>query len=302
MTKDPEPLKGLLAVGISRRSGKESYSLAIRASRKFSPGNPLAHPKVLPTLGELAVSKEIDLAFVDYHPRRTLQAGTSCGHYKITAGTLGGFVTASEDRQIVYVLSCNHVLANSNAAFGGDPIWQPGPSDLRGTAPDTIASLSDWYPLSTEPDLIQFDAAIAELIDGRYYRPCHVRGFGDHGSVPVLRSQRRKVMNVVKRGRTTNLTRGTVSAFELDGIVMDFSPDPADPKHVQFNDCIEFVGDPPHRPFSQPGDSGSWIFDADSRRVYALLFGGGVDAFGVDRTLGHFMPDVLKHFAVKIAR
>lgn len=71
---------------------------------------------------------EVDLVRgVRYKPRITIQPGGSCGHYKITAGTLGGFV---EDDEHHYILSNNHVLANSNFCFGDDPILQPGPADI----------------------------------------------------------------------------------------------------------------------------------------------------------------------------
>ena len=52
--------------------------------------------------------------------------------------------------------------------------------------------------------------------------------------------------------------------------------------------------DPPNRAFSAGGDSGSFIIDRDTLAPYALLYGGGPDSLGIDRTLAQFMPDVLK--------
>ncbi len=57
----------------------------------------------------------------------TLGPGGSCGHYNISAGTLGGFV---EDEDNYYILSNNHVLANSNDCFGGIPFCSLGQSTL----------------------------------------------------------------------------------------------------------------------------------------------------------------------------
>jgi len=54
------------------------------------------------------------------------------------------------------------------------------------------------------------------------------------------------------------------------------------------------------QPFSKGGDSGSVIYDDASRRPYALLFADGPDATGRDRTLGHFLPDVLENLGVEM--
>ena len=69
-------------------------------------------------------------------PIRTLQGhtgrirpapgGVSIGHRDITAGTLGCLVAKNGQ---TFILSNNHVLANSNEADPGDPILQPGPYD-----------------------------------------------------------------------------------------------------------------------------------------------------------------------------
>ena len=68
---------------------------------------------------------------------------------------------------------------------------------------------------------------------------------------------------------------------------------------MTFDDQLEFVGHPdPKVPFSQPGDSGSFILDAKTLKPYALLYGGGPDDNGIDRTLGQFMPEVLESLGV----
>jgi len=59
---------------------------------------------------------------------RPAPGGVSIGHYKITAGTLGG-IALKNGRKI---LSNNHVLADSNRGKIGDVIYQPGPYDIGG--------------------------------------------------------------------------------------------------------------------------------------------------------------------------
>ena len=78
------------------------------------------------------------MAFSDPTQRqRPAPAGFSVGHPAITAGTIGARVRDALGR--VYILSNNHVLANSNGASLGDAEYQPGPFD-GGTAADQIAT------------------------------------------------------------------------------------------------------------------------------------------------------------------
>lgn len=240
---------------------------------------------------------ELDLVRgVRYLPRVDLRAGGSCGHYNLGgSGTLGGFV---EDDDRYYILSNNHVLANSDDAYVGDPILQPGPGDIRNRY-SVVGELHRWVPLRTRrTDGV--DAAIASFSDRvRYFYPWHYIGIGE--TVPKLITDRLAVINVIKRGRTTRVRRGVVSAYELDGVAIDYGT-PSKPKVVTYDDQIEFVGSPASRAFSQPGDSGSFIFDADTLRPYALLYAGGSDAAGIDRTIGQFMPDVLNLLGVRLVQ
>lgn len=230
---------------------------------------------------------------VTYGPRLTLRPGGSCGHYLITAGTLGGFV---EDDAGRYILSNNHVLANSDDAWIGDPILQPGPLDIKRRFA-VIGHLERWIPLrSRRSD--GFDAAIAKVSDE--VTKVSARNYADIGRiVPKPIQNRYGVTKVVKRGRTTGVTQGQVSAYELDGVAIDYGA-VGQPLVVVFNDQVEFVGDPPEKPFSQPGDSGSFIIDSDTLKPYALLYGGGPDAEGIDRTLGQFLADVLDALSVTL--
>jgi len=114
-------------------------------------------------------------------------------------------------------------------------------------------------------------------------------------------TNRYDVHGVFKIGRTSGLTRGVVSAFELD-VTVNYGT-PGRPHWITFDDQIEITSPPTHRGarFSQPGDSGSVIYQDATRRPFALLFGGGPDANGIDRTVAHFLPDVLNAFDVAMA-
>ncbi|MCB0260348.1 MAG: hypothetical protein KDI38_04340 [Calditrichaeota bacterium] len=75
---------------------------------------------------------------------RPAPGGVSVGHYLITAGTLGCWVRKNGK---FYMLSNNHVLANSNDASIGDAILQPGPYDGGNNPADKIATLSEFVPI-----------------------------------------------------------------------------------------------------------------------------------------------------------
>ena len=71
-----------------------------------------------------------------------------------------------------------------------------------------------------------------------------------------------------KLGRTTGLTRGHVTAFELDNVIVGY-----DFGNARFDNQIEIEG-AGSGPFSDGGDSGSLIVGSEKRGV-ALLFAGG---------------------------
>ncbi len=126
--QEPTPVA---AVGVAPWRGRE-YKLAVRVFK----GQEQHTASIL--RGLKRHGEEIDLATgVQYRPRLTVRAGGSIGHYKITAGTLGGFV---EDDERYYMLSNNHVLANGNLCFGGDPILQRA----RPTSPAPSRSSANW--------------------------------------------------------------------------------------------------------------------------------------------------------------
>lgn len=79
--------------------------------------------------------------------RPTIPGGVSIGHYKVTAGTLGAMV---KDRTTGerFILSNNHVLANSNEALVGDPILQPAAIDGGRQPGDVVARLERFIPLN----------------------------------------------------------------------------------------------------------------------------------------------------------
>jgi hypothetical protein len=155
---------------------------------------------------------------------RPAKGGYSVGHKSITAGTIatgvydllpGGSTNPPVHGVGIppkyYILSNNHVLANSNNANLGDAILQPGPYD-GGTDPaDRIATLSRFIPINFAAGASNLvDAAIAEgqfhELDREIYWNGCVRGW--------RRKQNVSVGTLVKKtGRTTNFTTGRITAI-----------------------------------------------------------------------------------------
>lgn len=209
---------------------------------------------------------------------RPAEGGYSVGHKNITAGTIATCVydilpggSTNPPRHGIgipsryYILSNNHVLANSNAGAPGDAVLQPGPFDGGVDPADRIAVLNRFIPITFEPPVPRIfhrnlvDAAVAEGqfhdLDREIYWVGYVRGW------------RRKAQVVVgtlvqKTGRTTNYTTGRITAVDA---TVDVGYGGG--RVARFRDQIITT------PISAPGDSGSLVTTLDEVAV-GLLFAG----------------------------
>jgi hypothetical protein len=265
----PKPKPTAMALGVCRVGRR--YRLAVRLQHGF----PGAH-SLLNRIRERARG-EVDVRVVGrvvkqatpWHQRknRPLQIGGSVGHIKITAGTLGCFVTANGRDDLI--LSNNHVLANENSGEKGDTILQPGKEDGGRSPADRAGHLGKFVRLKkTRPNLV--DCATASLLDDIEYYSSWLEGRG------AIRGVRTTPLDdeepVFKLGRTTGLTRGFISAFEVDDLEVGF-----DIGDLRFDDQLE-IAPAGNKPFSLGGDSGSLIVDEDLRAVGLLFAGNDADA------------------------
>ena len=216
--------------------------------------------------------------------------GVSIGHFKpvgqshliAPTGTLGCLVDTPAGRCI---LSNNHVLAVSNTASLGDHICQPSPADGPGSGTSTrIATLTDFEPLRFGSSVNRIDAATAALDDVSSAVP-DIMTVGppvNPPNAPFLGQ------SVVKHGRTTGLTFGSVVDTSFDGIVH------YDGGVAYFEDQIVVAGDA--GPFSEPGDSGSLILDTSGPHPVGLLFAGDDS-----HTIANPIQFVLNRFGATVA-
>jgi len=193
---------------------------------------------------------------------RPAMGGYSVGHYRITAGTAatGAYdltpFPAKPARY--YILSNNHVLANSNNARIGDPILQPGPHDGGSYPGDFIGRLSRFVPIEFNNGRCNYvDAAVAETRFEWFTREIYYVGYTASLWKPAAVG-----MIVKKTGRTTNFTTGKVTVVNATvnvnyggGRVGKF--------------CRQIVTSD----MSAPGDSGSLVLDEHNNPI-GLLFAG----------------------------
>jgi hypothetical protein len=206
---------------------------------------------------------------------RPAQGGYSVGHPAITAGTIGTCVYDILPEGIgsprrYYILSNNHVLANSNAAIPGDAALQPGPADGGVDPADRIARLSHFVPITFEPPVPRaqhrnlVDCAVAEGafhdLNREIYWIGYVRGWRERARVTVG-------TRVQKTGRTTNYTIGTITTVNATVDVNYGGPPPQPGRIARLIDQILTT------PMSAGGDSGSLVTTLDDVAV-GLLFAG----------------------------
>lgn len=222
---------------------------------------------------------------------RPAPGGVSIGHVNITAGTLGCLVQKNET---IYILSNNHVLANSNAASIGDPILQPGPHDGGQHPQDHIAQLSDFVPIVFEgngelPPCPIADS-IVKILNGlaamtgsntrlKQYRITSSENKVDCAIAQPLNPENVKHeileigsisgvsegelgTNIKKSGRTTGLTTGTIEQIDVTARV-----------NYGTNKIALFTDQLMAGSMSQGGDSGSAVLD-DNNNLVGLLFAG----------------------------
>lgn len=190
---------------------------------------------------------------------RPLRPGISVAHETVSAGTLGAFVERDE---VIFLLSNHHVLVG-DAGQLGDPVLQPGPYDGGSLPQDQVGTLTDLVPLAPgQPARV--DAALAALDTEIGFETPYPAGL----LTGVVDAEGGEA--VEKVGRTTGLTAGTVTAIELDGVLVDFGPGLGT---LSFDGQLE-VESSGAEPFSAGGDSGSLVYLPDTRKGLGLLFAG----------------------------
>lgn len=217
---------------------------------------------------------------------RPAPGGVSIGHVNVSAGTLGCLIVRDGE---LFILSNNHVLADTNAGQPGDAILQPGGHD-GGT--EQIATLEDFIPINfgdAAPTCRMATAAerifnwVAELLGSRHravvFQEAPAKNLVDAAialpisdnlvdrrilgiGVPKGSRQAELGAHVKKSGRTTGLTTGRITQIDVT-------------TQVGYGGGLTAVFDQQLMagPMSAGGDSGSVVLD-EGGFVVGLLFAG----------------------------
>jgi hypothetical protein len=271
-----DPTQRTVALGITQKQHGTEFQLAVRIQSRGVENNPHVQAIIAAAKGEVDVryvGRIAKRAAWNQIQQRPLLIGISIGHFQITAGTLGCFVKTRADGGI-RILSNNHVLANENAGKAGEAIIQPGADD-GGTLANTVGQLDKFIHLATNGSNT-VDPAMATMSSGIQFDSTTLTNLGKLQGLagsPVTTGDA-----VSKIGRTTDLTQGRVTAFEVDNVTIGY-----DLGNLTFDNQIEIEGEA-NTPFSQSGDSGSLIVNSTTRAV-GLLFAasdqGGANGRGV---------------------
>ncbi|MGD1995192.1 MAG: hypothetical protein PVH62_00310 [Anaerolineae bacterium] len=281
-------------VGYKEVGGVRTDELCVVVSvAKKVPSAELAPADLVPQLLE-GVKTDVQetgviRALQDHTDRwRPAPGGVSCGHIDITAGTLGCLVSRGDQ---IYILSNNHVLANSNQGQRGDPILQPGPHD-GGTSEDLIALLEQFVPINFAIDVSDCPIAtgaaavlnwVARLLGSRHWLQAVQESpeanlvdaaIASPVSLGLVEKRILEIgepqgvaegtlgLEIRKSGRTTGLTSDEITQVDVTAQVV-----------YGVGKLAIFADQLMAGPMSSGGDSGSAVLD-ENDRVVGLLFGG----------------------------
>lgn len=198
-----------------------------------------------------------------------ISLGTSGGNvHNITrrfccSGTLGALVTDGANQ---FILSNNHILADTDTAAVGDEISQPGLVDVgcNASLANPVATFTSAPPLGTK----NVDAALAQVVTGAVKTNGDILDVGIPSSTTATPSVG---VPVTKSGRTTGQTCATIGSTNTN-VLVQYQRSCGQGKKftiLYFNQVAINSAS-----FSAGGDSGSLIVTQSAARPVALLFAG----------------------------
>jgi hypothetical protein len=302
----PGPLPAATPVYVVGRINDTSTALSLHVLLNDGGivSNPIANQATQSGMLELGSSGGNDNDYDTYlDSAGTPYISDCCG------GTLGALVEDSSHKQ--YILSNNHVLAESDQGSIGDAIDQPGliddnctPLGQAGSTVRSVGTLKYFVPVGTTQSNV--DAALAQVTPGAVDATGGILGLGapgagangNLGTAPptagtgeALNATNLSGLQVAKSGRTTGLTCSTVDVVNLS-VQVDYFKDCAEtqPYYAKlYTNQIAIPG----TGFSDSGDSGSLIVDASNAQPVGLFFAGGTDGDGSGLSVANPIGDVL---------
>ena len=220
-----------------------------------------------------------------------ISLGTSGGnvhditHRFCCSGTLGALVADANGTQ--FILSNNHVLADTDTATPGDAVSQPGLVDV-GCVPtaansNTVAHFSATKPLGTA----NVDAALAQVVTGAVSSTGNILDVGVPSNTEATPSVG---MGVAKSGRTTGLTCATVGSVSTN-VRVQYQRSCGQGKKFTISYINQVLVN--GSAFSGAGDSGSLVVTQATAQPVGLLFAGSSTT-----TIANPISDITSAFGV----
>jgi len=238
----------------------------------------------------LAALVNRSIAQTNPHQSRTTSFGSSGGNINdiskafCCSGTLGSLVKDSSNVQ--YILSNNHVLADTDQAAPGEDISQPGLIDNNCRPATIVADFTVAPHLGTN-----VDAALAALRSGQMDSKGTILDIGVPSSTT---SNAGNGTLVAKSGRTTGLTCGSVQSTNTSVKVQYQQGCNSGRKFtITYTNQVVVGGSG----FSAGGDSGSLIVTQSGKHPTALLFAGSSST-----TIGNPIGDVLSQVSSSLGK
>jgi hypothetical protein len=222
---------------------------------------------------------------------RPVQGGFSLGHSDGETGTAGCWAFEETPQGLRhFVLSNNHVIANTNLGRMGEAILQPGPLDW-GTERDKVGTLTRWVELALHDYDADRAGMTANTVDAAL---CAIDAdlvsevIVGVGNVPTWR---RRVdvpvgLAVKKTGRTTGTTRSVVQYIGAT-VYVGFS----------WHGVGRFDNQVVCGTMSSGGDSGALVLGDLDNSAVGLCFGGSLKY-----TVVNPIEDVQDQLGVRVAR
>jgi hypothetical protein len=204
-------------------------------------------------------------------------------------GTLGALV--QDQSSNLYILSNNHVLAESDQAAVGDTIIQPGLVDTGCTQLASgvtgiraLGTLQYWAPLLNNS--VNVDAALASTTSASVDSSGAILSLGaaGGGTNPIgaaapaggtgesLTAANINNIHVAKSGRTTGLTCSTIDVINA-AVKISYYKDAAETLFYTSKTFTNQIGMPGNY-FSDSGDSGALVVDTANAQPVGLFYAG----------------------------
>jgi hypothetical protein len=285
---------GTLAVGIAPGRAHGEFQIAVRMTNDSDTNKHIVSEIIKRAAHEVDIKIAERVVTIDREPSVAvspmLMVGSPVAHYRSTAGTLGFFARRMRDGATGFV-SCNHVIADQDRGVEGDDIVHASFTGSENKVRRVVAFLDGEYPRLRQPN-VYVDCAFARFSESVGYEPSSL---GAEGHLRAEVATPMEATVVEKIGRTTNRTVGRITAFDLDGIEIQYRFG-----YAILNGQIE-IESATDSPFSRPGDSGSLVFTPDHRPlglICASTRAGGATNLGL--TFASPISSVLSALGVEL--